>query len=56
MVAIFLAAEVNSERYGPQIGQILAKLGQPRGIVDQPDTGDEAANAVRRQILAAYRD
>jgi hypothetical protein len=56
MVATFLAAEVASERYGPQITEILARLGQPRGIVDQPDTRDEAANAVRRQVLAAYRD
>src|SRR5260370_39202605 len=56
MVAVFLAAEVTSERYGPQITEILARLGQPRGIVEQPDTRDEAANAIRRQVLAAYRD
>src|SRR6266536_6553608 len=56
MVAVFLAAEVTSERYGPQISQILDRLGQPRGIADEPDTRDEAANAVRRQVLAAYRD
>src|SRR5712692_5879996 len=56
MVAVFLAAEVTSERYGPQITEILARLGQPRTVVEQPDTRDEAANAVRRQILAAYRD
>jgi hypothetical protein len=55
MVAIFLAAEACSERYGPQIRQILARLGQPLTVVEHPDTGDEAANAVRRQILAAYR-
>ena len=36
MVAAFLAAEVTSERYGPQITQILARLGQPRGIAEQP--------------------
>src|SRR5690349_21708240 len=55
MVAVFLAAEVTSERYGPQITEILARLGHPRGIVEQPDARDEAANATRRQILAAYR-
>jgi hypothetical protein len=55
MVAAFLAAEVTSERYGPQISQILARLGRPRGIIERPDTRDEAANAVRRQVLAAYR-
>jgi hypothetical protein len=55
MVAIFLVAEITSDQYGTQIGQILARLGQPRSIVEQPDTRDQAANAVRRQILAAYR-
>jgi hypothetical protein len=55
MVAIFLAAEIASDQYGPQIRQILAQLGQPRSIVDQPDARDQAANAVRRQILATYR-
>src|SRR5262249_36726821 len=56
MVATFLAAEVTSERYGPQITDILARLGQSRGIVEHPDTRDESANVVRRQVLAAYRD
>jgi len=55
MVAVFLVAEVTSERYGPRITEILARLGQPRGIVEWPDTRDEAANAVRRRVLAAYR-
>jgi hypothetical protein len=55
MVAVFPAAEATSERYGPQINQILARLGQPRGIVEQPDTRDKAANAIRQQVLAAYR-
>ena len=54
MVAVFLAAEVTSERYGPQITEILARLGQPRGVVERPDTSDEAANTVRRQVLAGY--
>src|SRR6516164_8511740 len=55
MVATFLVAEITSDQYGTQIGQILARLGQPRSIVAQPDTRDQAANAVRRQVLAAYR-
>jgi hypothetical protein len=55
MVAVFLAAEANSERYGPQIREILAGLGQPCRIVEAPDTRDDTANAVRRQVLAAYR-
>jgi hypothetical protein len=56
MVATFLAAEVTSERYGPRIRDILTRLGQPLSIVQHPDTRDQAANAVRRQVLAAYRD
>src|SRR5215471_18272407 len=55
MVATFLAAEINSEGYGPQISEILSRLGQVRSILDQPDTSDEDANAVRRQVLASYR-
>jgi hypothetical protein len=55
MVAVFLGAEAASERYAPQIRQILARLGQPGSVVEHPDTRDEAANAVRRHILAAYR-
>jgi hypothetical protein len=54
MVAVFLGAEITSERYGSQILDILAGLGQSRDIIEHPDTCDEAANAVRR-VLAAYR-
>jgi len=55
MIAVFLAAEAGSARYGPRIRELLAGLGQPQGIAEHPDTGDAAANAVRRQVLAAYR-
>jgi hypothetical protein len=55
MIAVFLAAEASSERYGPQIDEILARFGQSRAVVEHPDTCDEAANAVRRHILATYR-
>ncbi len=55
MIAVFLAAEATSERYGPQIHEILTGLGQPHGIAAHPDTSDDAANAIRRQVLAAYR-
>ena len=36
MVAVFLAAEVTSERYGPQIREILTGLGQPLSVVERP--------------------
>ena len=55
MIAVFLAAEAGSARYGPRIRELLAGLGQPQSIAEHPDTGDAAANAVRRQVLAAYR-
>jgi hypothetical protein len=55
MVAVFLAAEVTSERYGPQIRETLTRLGQPLSVVERPDTSDKAASTVRRQVLAAYR-
>ena len=55
MIAVFLAAEAGSARYGPRIRELLAGLGQPQGIAEHPDTGGAAANAVRRQVLAAYR-
>ena len=55
MIAVFLAAETASQRYGPQIREILARLGQPHAIAAHPDTSDAAANAIRRQVLAAYR-
>lgn len=55
MIAAFLAAEAGSARYGPRIRELLAGLGQPPGIAEQPDTGDATANAVRQRVLAAYR-
>src|SRR6266571_6466665 len=55
MVAVFLAAETASERYGPQIAEFLTRLGQPVSVAEHPDIRDEAANTVRRQVLAGYR-
>jgi hypothetical protein len=55
MIAVFLAAEIASERYGPRIRDTLTRLGQPDGIAKHPDTGDVAANAIRRRVLTAYR-
>jgi hypothetical protein len=55
MIAVFLAAEATSEHYGLRIREILTRLGQPLSIAEHPDTSDDAANAIRRQVLAAYR-
>jgi hypothetical protein len=56
MVATFLAAEVHSDIYGARIAEILTRMGQPLSIARHPDTRDELGNAVRRQVLATYRD
>ena len=55
MIAVFIAAEAGSARYGPRIRELLAGLGQPHGIAEHPDTGNATANAARRRVLAAYR-
>jgi hypothetical protein len=51
----FLAAEVGSAQYGAQIRQILAGLGPHLDLIQHPDTREEAANALRRRVLATYR-
>ena len=55
MVAAFLRAEVDSARFGPQVLAALARHGLDRSLLERPDTGDPAANAARRRVLAAYR-
>jgi len=55
MVAAFLRAEAGSPRFGPQVLAALAHEGLDRSMLEQPDTSDSAANAVRRRVLAAYR-
>lgn len=56
MVALFLRAELPSERYGLAIERALAKAGADRRIVRDPDLSDPGANAVRRRLLAEVRD
>jgi hypothetical protein len=55
MVAAFLRAELGSPRFGRQVLAALAQEGLDRSATQQPDTGDAAANAARRRVLAAYR-
>jgi hypothetical protein len=55
MVAAFLRAELGSPRFGPEVLAALAHEGLDRSALEQPDTGDQAANAARRRVLAAYR-
>jgi hypothetical protein len=55
MVAAFLRAELDSPRFSPSLRAALADAGLDPSIVRRPDTGDPAANAARRRVLAAYR-
>ncbi len=55
MIATFLRAEVNSSRFREQLEQSLEFHGLTVELVRFPDTTDEAANRVRRELLATYR-
>lgn len=55
MVAVFLATEIASSRFGSPIRALLQRDGQTPQIVDQPDLTSPAENAYRRQLLGEWR-
>jgi hypothetical protein len=55
VVACFLHAEIDSGRFGPRLAALLETDGRERSILTQPDTGDAAANAYRRDLLDRHR-
>jgi ethanolamine utilization protein EutP (predicted NTPase) len=55
MVAVFLGAEIESERFGPTIRELLERHGRNRAIVDTPDLANSDENRYRRELLSAYR-
>src|SRR5579875_1096000 len=55
MVACFLRGELASERFGDGLRRALAAGGWPERVVTDADLGDEAANRVRRELLATTR-
>ncbi len=55
MVAVFLATEIASSRFGPTIVAILHRDGQDRQIIDQPDFANPVDTAYRRQVLSEWR-
>ena len=55
VVAAFLRAEVDSQRFGPRVIELLDQHGWPRSLLAQPDTSDPAANAARRELLGEHR-
>jgi hypothetical protein len=55
MVAVFLKAEIASERFGERVRMQLGFDGKERSIVDIPDITNVFENAYRRHLLASYR-
>jgi hypothetical protein len=54
-VAEFLRAELDSERFGPALRAALAGAGADETLVTKADLADPAANALRHDVLFAYR-
>ena len=55
MIAVFLKAEIKSERFGQIILDLLEHDNKSRTVVDMPDITNSDENAYRRQLLGAYR-
>jgi len=55
MVASFVSGELSSERFGAGIGDQLTAMGEPQGLVTQPDLADSRENEARANVLAATR-
>jgi hypothetical protein len=51
MVAVFLTAEAGSEWYGPQIREILARLGQPPASSSIPAASGRASTTPDDAVL-----
>ncbi|MEV0291026.1 hypothetical protein AB0H36_43440 [Kribbella sp. NPDC050820] len=55
MVASFLLGELGSERFGPNLVQVLEELGQPATLLTEADLGDAEGNELRRHVLGDFR-
>jgi hypothetical protein len=55
VVAAFLRAEIDSERFGPALRESLARDGLEPRVLSEPDLADAAANAYRHQLLEEHR-
>jgi hypothetical protein len=55
MIAVFLKAEITSDRFGQKILMQLNHDSKERSIVDTPDITNAPDNAYRRKLLATYR-
>jgi hypothetical protein len=55
VVAAFLEAELDSERFGEALRDALVRLGTDERLVRDADLGDPTANALRSRALDDYR-
>jgi hypothetical protein len=54
-IAVFLRAEIDSERYGPMLRTHLDRGGHGIDVLRRPDIADERENAYRRRLLDDHR-
>jgi hypothetical protein len=55
VVAAFLRAEIESERYRDTVRGLLERRGLPAELVTRPDLADREQAELRRELLAEYR-
>jgi hypothetical protein len=55
VVAAFLRAEIDSDRYGEKLRRLLARDQRPAGVLRHPDLANECENRYRRQLLDEHR-
>ncbi|HXR73862.1 hypothetical protein [Actinocrinis sp.] len=55
MVAAFLKAEISSTRFGSEVRAVMRSFGVPEHLVIHPDPADDHENALRAEVLGAYR-
>ena len=55
MIALFLRAELDSERFGPSLAIALERGGADASLLRSPDLEDSTENALRRRLLEETR-
>ena len=55
MIAVFLAGELTSERFGAKVRSALKSSDANQSIITKPDISDSVQNTLRRQILREAR-
>ena len=51
VVAVWLGAEIDSDRFGATVRTLLKRDGQPLALLTTPDLADDQANAARVNLL-----